>query len=196
MPQQYLTNYGPFENLPFSGPATVEEYDAKGGVGECLKDAVTYLKLHSLPTDLNDVLEPIFEAFSGGKRAVDPVATAKAKERSANASDVKEKLIPWMSRIYKGATTEQKAELFALASAATASVYADPTPGRRAAGPGAQNLKIADNILQRDEAGIEASLAKLASAAPTFSLEYEADGKPNRESLAAFVKAATESFAG
>lgn len=127
---------------------------------------------------------------------MDPKATAKAKERSPNASDVLEKVVPWMSALLKAATPEQRAEVTALAHAATASVYADPTPGRRAAGPGANNLKIADNILMRDEDGVTASIAKLSAAAPTFSLEYEADGKPNRESLAAFVKAATESFAG
>jgi len=192
----YPVAFGPFEVM-CPGPESVEAYDKDGGQGECLADAVQYLILHSIKNEVWDASIKVIEAVTGEKPVVDQKATDAAKARAkegAKVSDVLEKPLTFVNSVMAAATPEQKAAIVEGVKKACGDIYIDPTPGRRACGPGAQFLKIADAILAFPADKVAKKVARLAEDAPEFVLEYEANGSPNRESLAYYVKAATESL--
>ncbi len=195
MSKQYEFSTGPF-TLRSPGPATVEEFDAKAGAGECLSGAVSdCIYRGHIPTFWDEFI-PQVEKLTGIERGVDAEATARAKARQkadskAVVKDVPEKFGKYINRVLASLDDSAKAEITSLATATASKLEIDPSPARRSSGPGAANLAKADDVLSREASAIEATIGKLLSVVGEFDLDREADGKPTRESLAALIKAYT-----
>jgi len=195
MPKQYEFSTGPF-TLRSPGPATVEEFDAKAGAGMCLDGAVADCIYRGHIPSFWDEYIPQVEKLTGVARGVDAAATARAKARQkadskAVVKDVPEKFGVYISRVLAGVSDTDKVELTKLASEVAAKMDIDPSPSRRQSGPGAANLAKADDVLSRDDAGINSTVNKLLSVVGDYDLDRDANGKPDRESLAGLIKAYT-----
>jgi len=165
MSKQYEFSTGPF-TLRSPGPATVEEFDAKAGAGECLSGAVADCIYRGHIPEFWDAYIPQVEALTGVTRGVDAAATARAKARQkpdskAVVKDVPEKFGLYINRVLASLDEDAKAEVTKLATTVAAGMEIDPSPSRRQSGPGAVNLAKADDVLSRDDAAITATVNKL-----------------------------------
>jgi hypothetical protein len=183
-------------DLEFKGPESVDEYDQKAGkVGATLNDAVRGLiAWDTLPEWMEAWAKKLAE-LTGITRGVDDAATAKAKARAKTPDSVKpvpEKAKGYSDRVTAAVKAGQGAngvtyeQLQAAAQEVANSITIDPAPSQRTGQPKKDLLEKADNILTRDPDAIEASVTKFLDAV-SYDLEREADGKPNRESLARLV---------
>ncbi len=196
------TNYnfstGPFEDLTSPGPGSVEAYDnaAGQGPGQCLKDAIQNEIFRGHIPYFWSEFTPKAEAQFGLAREVDADATAKAKARAkegATINDVLEKPTAWIKRLK--ASLPDFAPVVALARSVASSLAIDPSPSRRASGPGKAFLEKADSMLALDDEQLEAKVSKLLATVEGFDLTRDGDGRPTRDSLAALVKAFFDAMA-
>lgn len=185
----YEFSTGPFK-LVSPGPGSVEAYDsAAGSAGACLNDAVqNEIFRGHIPSFWSEVI-PKIEKATGIARAVDEAATAKAKARAkegAKVSDVLEKFTSYINRVLATDGVDKDA-INAIARDTALALAIDPSPSRRAAGPGKLFLERADSLLALGDEKLEAKVGGMLTTVD-FDLERGADGRPTRESLAGLIK--------
>lgn len=192
--------------LKFEGPADAAEYDTKAGkVGACVEDACDNTIYRSTLPEWQEAFEPKLTELTGVKRGVDQKATDAARARSKNPDKVKD--VPEKFKAFNlraraaffvdesGAALDEKSdaykakdkELDALAQSVADTITIDPSPSARAAAPSKANLAKADDILAREEAKREATIANLLSVVSDYELERDEAGLPDRDSLARLV---------
>ena len=194
MSKLYDVNTGNY-SVKSPGPASVEEYDAQAGAGSCLADAVQNNIYRGHIAAFWDAFIPKVEAITGIKRAVDQVATDRAKAKSKkpeNVRDYLEKPLNYDERVRSSVDPSILPELDALAAEVALATAIDVSEKQRTSGPGAGFLAKADSVLTRDADAIEEAVAKLLAVVPAFDLQRDETGKPDRSSLASLVKQYTE----
>lgn len=182
-------------DLVSPGPGSVDAYNKAAATADnpepCLSDAVdNCIYRGHIPSFWEEVL-PKVEKQTGITRGVDADATAKARARSKTpdkVKDVPEKFGKYINRVLASLDDENKKSLTAFILDAAKNYPIDVSPGQRASGPGAANLSKADDVLLRDNAALEQTVAKLMSVVGEFDLERDDDGRPTRESLAFLIK--------
>jgi len=98
-----------------------------------------------------------------------------------------------MTRVMGQLDEAQQQDLARKAMSLAEGTPIDVSPGtRRQSGPGQVFLSRADDILLRDDAGINTAVNKLLAVVSNFDLERGADERPTRESLARLLKSYTE----
>jgi hypothetical protein len=196
MPKFIEYNTGPFKGLKFIGHDDAEAYDAQANeVGACVLAADLNDWWRSGLPRLHDECIKILEKLSGVSRNVDPVATAKAKERAADSAkieEVLEKFVPYANRVKASVEESVWTAIDAAVRTLSATIAADSSPTARAKGPDKGSVAKAQSILTRDDEGIEAAVEKLFSLVPDFNLVRDDDGKPDETSLARLIDAWTE----
>jgi len=187
-------------DLSSPGPATVEEFDAAAGQGECLsggvKDAI--YRGH-LPQSLHPEFVKIAEQMTGIKREVNAKATAAAKERAkdgAAVADVLENAVPYLERVLASADAAVRTDLVSSIQSYARQTYIDVSPSRRERGPSKENLNRADAILTQDDAMVESKVSYILSKVPQQVIDRDTTtGRPTRESLANGIAAALSAIA-
>jgi hypothetical protein len=186
-----------------NGPATVEEFDAKGGEGSALQSAVDSVIWRSTLPKWQREVSPKLEALTGVKREVDEAKTAAAKKSAKNpenVADVLEKFSAFAKRARAafcvGREGEElqaaEAELNAIAQSVADGMEVDPSPSQRESGASKQAQIKADQILGLEDDEIETKVAKILAVVPNFPLERdEESGRPTRASLARAIDAFT-----
>lgn len=189
MPKAYSTSTAG-RKFNVNGPATNEEYDkAAGRVNAAAEDAVAGLIAWDTIPEIAEKFATELAKSSGVTRGVDDKATAVAKERAKNkdsVKDVPEKAGPYIKRVYASAP-DSAGEFDVLLQLVADGTPVDPTPGRRG-GIGARFLDKADTILERTPDHLEATITKLLDTVEGYELARDADGKPERSSLARLIK--------
>lgn len=192
-------------DLSFNGPSTVEEYEAKGGPGSAVADAVDGVIAWDTIPDFHNNLAPLLEKEFKLARGVDEKATEKAKlkaksdEAKAKVS-VKEKLTTYISRVLATVESEVDAELKAanlatfnaLWAKAEAATEIDPSPSKRGQrGPGKEYVERAEQFLALSTDELESKITKIAALVPNVEdiLVRDSDGKPTAASLGFALKA-------
>lgn len=186
--------------VTFSGPSTVEEYDAKGGTGSCVEDAVAGLIAWDTLPDFHSKLVEKLVAKFGIPRGVNDKATAKAKERAkddeakAKVKPVPEAATAYIRRVEATTATDpdQKAEFDTLWNEVMAATEIDPSPSKRQSrGPGKDYMERAEQFLELETDALEAKITKLATLVPNVEdiLVRDSDGKPTQLSLGFAIKA-------
>lgn len=192
MPFITINSLGPFKKVRFLGHESAEAYDKQAGVvGECVETADTSDWYRSLSNVAASKIMVLLLA-TGITRKVNAEATAKAKEKKADASDVLESFVPYANRVKLtlDATEEGKAqwaEIDKKVHEITEALEADSSSSAREKGPDKGALAKADDILSRDDAGVEAAVTKLLNVVEGYELERDEAGKPDRLSLARLV---------
>ncbi len=192
-------------DLTFSGPSTVEEYEAKGGPGSCVQDAVDGLIAWDTIPEFHSNLAPLLEKEFKITRGVDDKATEKAKARAKTEEakakvSVKEKLTSFIARVLATVSSEADATVKAsniatfdsLWKQAESATIIDPSPSKRVGrGPGKEYVERAETFLALPTDQLEAKITKIAELVPNVeeTLVRDADGKPSVTSLAFAIKA-------
>lgn len=195
MPKNYTYSTSRYD-LVSPGPADPEEFDKMAGPGSCVAEAVASVTYRSTIPEFWDVFIPQVEALTGIERGVDQVATEKARAKAkdpTSVKDQKEKFTAYDNRVWAQINDEQKAALVALSKKVALEITIDPTPARRAAGPGAIFVQKAESVLAREESALNETVNKLLQSVPGFEIEYDENGKPEKMSLARLIRAWTES---
>lgn len=193
----YTFTTGFFEDLVSNGPGSVEIYDTQAGeVGTCLNSAVNNVILRSHIPQFWKAFLPKVEELTGNKRVVNADATAKAKAKAKNpagVSDVLEGWNPYITRVWAGADDALKAKLNGLAAETALALEISVAPASREGSGTAKALAPffgnADKVLALEEDLRESKLTKLLGIVGDFDLERDADGVPDRTSLAKLFKA-------
>jgi hypothetical protein len=177
--------------LTFEGPKTVEEYDQKAGrVGACLEDAVdNTIYRGTLPEWQDEFARKVAER-TGVERGTDNAATERARSRSkdpAKVNDVPEKVKAYVQRVTAGMSEQEKNNLAVLAQEVANGIYVDPSPSKRAKGPGKDLLAKADSLLTLPEDQLQTKIDKYLSRVEGFELETDENDKPERNSLARLI---------
>lgn len=190
-------NSGPHKKLRFIGHESAEAYDQQAGqVGACVETADASDVYRSLLPEAHSRFVDVLKT-SGIARGVNADATAKAKEKAKDPTKVEavpESYLSLANRVK--ATLEAKgpdgvAQWLALDAKIheiAESMACDSSPTARQKGPDKACVAKADSILARDTNAMEATLTKMYADVPGFDLERDADGKPERMSLARFVE--------
>lgn len=190
MPKTYETNSLGYK-LKFNGPATIEEYDqAAGRVGACLEDACDNTIYRGTLPEWQAAWAKRLEELTGTARGVDRAATDRAKSRSKKpdeVADVPEKVKAYDARVTAAMSEADRAALAAVAQEVADGIVVDPSPAKRAAGPGKDLLAKADSILTMPEDQIEARVQKYLSRVDGFDLQRDENDRPERVSLARLV---------
>lgn len=189
--------------LQFPGPETVEEFDAKGGAGSALEEAVASTIYRGTLPEFHEKFTPVLEKITGVTRGIDVEATEKRKAASknpANVEDVLEKFKAFNARaraayfsdengapLADEVIAEREKELADAAAEVALTIEVDPSPSARAGLVNKGWLAKADDILSRDDDGIEAVVTKLLNGVGEFDLARDEEGKPERSSLARLV---------
>lgn len=192
MSKKYEANSCGFKPA-FNGPATVEEYDAKGGPNACLEDAVYNTIWRDTLPEWQAAFTPKLEELTGVKREVNASATEAAKKRAKNPDNVSPILETFKAfaaravAAYAGDDAEKLAELELLAQEVADGIEVDPSPNVRVSTINKGHLAKADEILGRSDDKIEATVSKLLDVVSDFELARDDEGKPERNSLARLV---------
>lgn len=188
------------KKLVFNGPSTVEEYEAKGGVGSLLEEGIANLIARDTLPDFQSKLRVKLESLFQIPRTVDAKKTETAKARAkdeaakANVKDVLESDLPYIRRVMATIATDpdKQKQFDAVWSEVEATVEVDPTPSKRQSrGPGKEYVERAETFLALPTDQLEAKITKIAELVPNVeeTLVRDADGKPNVQSLAFAIKA-------
>lgn len=207
MPRQYKTSSIGFD-LSFSGPDTVEDYNAKGGVRASglpavLEDAVgAEIAWGTLP-EWQDAFDKALAAKYPGQyvRQVNEKATAEAKARAKSdeakaKAEVKETVTKSVKRFLATLDDAELAEIKALAQATADGIEIDPSPSKRAGAPKKDYLAKADTWLGLTDDELEAKITAGTEAGANPDLVVRGDdGRPTRDSLARFIGAYIDAMA-
>lgn len=192
MPKQLKYNTGPFKDLVFQGHDDAEAYDKQAGeTGSCVESADYNDWWRSGLPSAQPVFAKIIEEKSGVKRGTDEGATEKARQRAkdkGNVSPVEEKFVTYANRAKAGTDPALWKEIEVAVSAASAAISADSSPSARMRGPDKGAIAKAQDVLSRDEAGIEAAVEKMLGSVPNFDLVRDSEGVPEETSLARLVQ--------
>lgn len=182
-------------DLFLNGPDSVTEYEAKGGQGSCLEEAVGALIAWDTLPDFHDALGNALVKEFGIVRGIDEKATEKAKAKAkgddakAKAS-VPEKWTTYIRRVEATLTDDQKPTFDELWKSTAQLVEIDPTPSKRKSrGPGKQFVDWAEQTLAMPTDKMEKKITKILSFIPEFELSRDAEGVPDVTSLALAIKA-------
>lgn len=183
--------------LKFQGPATPEDYDRVGGkTGLCVEDAVENTIYRSTLPEWQEAFAKELEKLLGVTRTTDADATAKAKTRSKkpdSVKDISERVKAFNARVTAGLpdkpdpndpSIHSKESVAALAQKIADSIMVDPSPSKRASGPGKDLLAKADSILTLPTDQIETKITKYSEKVPSYELARDEAGVPDRDSLA------------
>jgi hypothetical protein len=177
--------------LSFNGPKSVEDYDQKAGrVGACLEDACDNTIYRGTLPEWQDAFAAAVEEKLKVKRGVDNTATERAKSRAKDPSkiqDVPEKVKAFIQRVTAGMSEQEKGELTVLAQSIANNIVVDPSPSKRARGPGKDLLAKADSLLTLPADQLQAKIDKYLSKVEGFELETDEADKPERNSLARLI---------
>ena len=177
--------------LSFEGPKTVEEYDQKAGrVGACLEDACDNTIYRSTLPEWQDEFAKKVEELTGQTRGTDAAATERAKSRAKDPSkinDVPEKVKAFVQRVTAGMSETDKNALTKLAQDVANTITVDPSPSKRARGPGKDLLAKADSLLTLPEDQLQTKIDKYLERVEGFELETDENDKPERNSLARLI---------
>jgi|SRR5580765_8733823 len=185
----YSTNSCGYK-LTFPGPDTVEEYDKRAGIGQCLEDAVSNTIYRGTLPEWQEEFAAFLEKETGVKRGVDEDATAKLKGRAKNPDNVNpqpEKFRVYNARVkgtWGNGDSNKEAQLQGWAQQVADRITVDPAPSIRQTAATKGDLAKVDDILSKDQDYVEAKVAKLLAAVPDFDLQRDEDGRPERLSLA------------
>lgn len=199
MSKQYIYTTGPHKNLSSPGPATVEEFDAAAGQGAALAYAMAEAIYRGhLPT-LQDKILPIYKDILGKEPLVDETKTKAARERAkegAKVADVKENIVPFLTREYELASADDKVALDKAVRDLAAATFIDVSEKvREARGPGKQVLEAATAKLTQSVDEIEKTVSTILAKCPNQQIDRDEDGKPTVESLAFAIKAFKDALA-
>ena len=177
--------------LSFKGPNSVEDYDQKAGrVGACLEDACDNTIYRGTLPEWQDAFAAAVEEKLKVKRGIDQAATDRAKSRAKDPSkiqDVAEKVKAFVQRVTAGMSEVEKGELTALAQQIANNITVDPSPSKRARGPGKDLLAKADSLLTLPADQLQQKIDKYLSKVEGFELETDEADKPERNSLARLI---------
>jgi len=177
--------------LSFEGPKTVEEYDSKSGkTGACLEDACDNTIYRGTLPEWQDAWAKKLEELTGQKRNVDQAATDRAKARSkepGKVKDILEKVKAYDARVTAGKSEEEMKTFQAEAQKVADGITVDPSPSKRAKGPGKELLGKADSLLTLPDDQLQVKIDKFLSKVEGFELEEDENGKPERSSLAKLI---------
>jgi hypothetical protein len=187
--KQYPTNSCGYK-LNFNGPDTVEEYDKRAGVGQCLEDAVNNTIYRGTLPEWQEEFAVVLEKETGIKRGIDAEATAKLKSRAKNPDNVgpqPEKFRVYNARVkgtWANGDTTKEAQLQTWAQETANKVPIDPAPSVRQTTATKGDLAKVDDILSKDLDYIDTKVSKMLAAVPDFELQRDDEGRPERLSLA------------
>jgi hypothetical protein len=189
--------------LKFNGPSSSEEYNQKAGVRPSgveavLEDAV-YNEIYrgTLP-DWQDAFAVKVKELTGEDRQVNAeqtsaaqkradAAAAKAGKASSPVKPILETVKSYVDRVRASLTDEEKKTLAKVAQDVADTITIDPSPSQRSGGSIKKDLiEKANSILGLDVDAIEAKVSKYLEKV-SFDLLRDADGKPDRDSLARLV---------
>lgn len=195
MPKTLEVDSGPHKKLVFVGHDDADAYDKQATyTGACVENAdLKDIYQSGLPSAHERFLPIIVK--SGITRGVNQRATDAMKGRAKDPTKVEpvaESYITYANRV-KTLLEAKGPEGAAQWAALDAEVHAiplvcDSSPTARQKGPDKSILAKADDILTRSDDAIEATVTKLLNVVEGFDLERDAEGKPERVSLARLVQ--------
>lgn len=179
-------------DLSFHAPNSVEEYDAKGGSGQCLRDAIAETVNRSTILAWQADFAQVLEAHTKIPREIDAEATAKARARAKNPDSVIREVFERFSQynkkvndLYANGDETKRAELEKLAQEAADRVPVDPTRQRTGAIAKGDMAKALD-VLSGTPESIEAKVDKYLQTVD-FDLQRDDSGLPEKNSLARLI---------
>lgn len=196
MPKSYVTSSCGFP-LTLVGPASAEEYTAAGG--NVVEDAVTGVIAWDTLPDWQDRYAKAFSEEFGVSQAENEAATAAAKASAKDPSKVKPVLetvakflkreVAKLDEAGKKRAAQLAQEVADAMVSPTTGFSIDVSPSRRKGKPKAEYLEKADSWLRLTPDEIEAKITTGLEYVPGYPLERDAEGRPERESLARFIQA-------
>ena len=185
---------GPFKKLDFIGHADAAAYDTQAGkVGACVEEADRSDIYRSLLPEFHEKVFPILTKLAPGvARGVNAKATEAAKAKAKDAArveDVLEGFVTFANRVKAGVDEATWKEIETEVAALAAKTEADSSPSSRQKGPDKGSLAKATEILGRTTDKIEEAVTKLSDVVPGFALERDAEGVPEKNSLARMIMA-------
>lgn len=197
MPKSYPTSSIGIP-LVFTGPATIEEYQAVAGA-DILADAVGGVIAWDTLPEWQSQFAPIVEKLTDVKRAVNTSATAAAKAASESPDKIKDILetVPkYVKRVLAGLSDDGKKALIKAGQDLAATMTIDVGPSRRTGKPKAEYLAKADTWLAMDMDAREAKITKSQDlVGGNYPIDRDDGGVPERESLARFIGAVIDAMA-
>lgn len=197
MPKSYPTSSIGIP-LVFTGPATIEEYQAVAGA-DILDDAVGGVIAWDTLPEWQRLFAPKVEELTGVKRAVNEAATAAAKAASDKPDSVKavlETVPKYVKRVLARLSPEGKAALTKAGQDLATTMTIDVGPSRRTGKPKAEYLAKADTWLAMDTDAREAKITKSQDlVGGNYPIDRDDAGVPERESLARFIGAVIDAMA-
>lgn len=212
MSQKFKTSSIGFD-LSFTGPSTIEDYNAKGGVRASglpavLEDAVgAEIAWGTLPEWQDEFDKALTAAYPGEYvRQVNEKATAEAKAR-AKSDDAKAKAVVHetvtksVKRFLAGIADDDEgkaklAAIKALAQSVADGIEIDPSPSKRQGAPKKDYLAKAETWLALSDEELEAKIeAGVAAGANIDLIARDDNGRPTKDSLARFIGAYIDAMA-
>lgn len=180
--------------LKFNGPASVEDYDSRGGQGACLEDACQKTINTRTAIAWQEAFASILQERTGIPRQIDEFATQRVKTKSKNPDNVapiSERLHAYNTRViaqWANGDEEKRAQLQAWAQETADKIEINPSPTTKpTASPTISkggDLAKANEILSHEKAYIEERVTLMLGEVPDYDLLRDDIGKPDAQSLA------------
>ena len=188
-------------DLTFQGPATIADYDAKGGKdGLALEHAILYTTYREILPAWQESFAALLAARTGIPRVIDEEATARARSQSKhpeNVAPLRERVLAYNKRVaaqWINGDETRRAELQTWAQEVADKIEAVPSsvlPAPKEPPISKVDLLKANEILSHPTDYIEERVTLMLAELPDYQLLRDAtnENKPQPQSLARLINA-------
>lgn len=182
--------------LTFNGPETIQDYDAKGGEGACLRDACRMSIYGETLPAWQEAFAAVLEQRTGIPREIDQEATSRAKARSKTPENIKpinERVKAYNDRIvatWVNGDESKRLQIQQWAQETADRLEIIPAPivtDTKLPPVSKAELAKAHEILSHESAYVEERVTMMLGEIPDYRLTRDAEGKPEPQSLARLI---------